>query len=136
MIVCQLKQGDRARLVKMMETRMRQAIGNSDCRFDYWMPKTGIGAFDNGVLRAGIAVYFEFSSPVAVAGFCIANPDNTPQESYRAISLLLDALPGYAKRAGAKRLLTIFGNRGINRMLDRKGFTGGEAVEEKMLFLE
>lgn len=123
--------------VDWMTERIRKKTGNYSLSFPAdWMPETGmvVVASDNTLLAVA-TLYLEKSSPVAVCGWCVANPQNKSLESYSAINLLMAAMPVYAKRLGAKYLLTTFGNRGINSVLDKCGFIQGETSENKFMIL-
>ncbi len=101
-----------------------------------WMPQTGIAVYDGDTIRAAVVVYLERTSPVAVLGWCAANPDNTARQSSAAVDLALSAAPGYARRMGATHLIGMFGNRALNRRLERMGFARGDSmVEQKYIKL-
>ena len=101
-----------------------------------WLPDTGLAAVDKfGKTIAVAFLYLEKSSPVAVMGWMAADPANVCRESHKAINLLVADIPLYAKRKGAKYLLSTFGNRSINSILEHHGFVAGEACENKFLFL-
>lgn len=96
------------------------------------LPKTGL-AVRNGegrTLAVG-TLYLEKSSTISVFGFCCADPENTKRESAEAVKLLISAMPVYAKRCGAEYLLSMFGRRSLNRLLDRSGYIFGEKSETK-----
>ena len=102
-----------------------------------WIPETGlIVRVEYNNLLAVAFVYFEKTAPIAYCGWLVANPGNTARESYRAIRLLANAIPNYAQQNGAKCLLTCYGNRGINRILDQAGFQNGEDCETKFKLLQ
>lgn len=129
---------EEARLaVQWMTERVRKKSGDGSLNFpSEWIPETGMAAFgDDGRVLAVATLYLERSSPVAVCGWCFANPENRPRESWRAVRLLMSVLPAYARRFGAKFLMTTFGNRGINRILDSRGFVHGENSENKFIVL-
>lgn len=137
MYVDEMGKEDAQMAIDWLSEKIRQKSGNHSLTFPPdWMPETGmIAAEDDGKLLAVATLYLEKSSPVAVCGWCIANPANKAKESYKAVKLLLAVIPGYAKRLGAKYLLTTFGNRGINSILDQHGFISGETSENKFIFL-
>ncbi len=116
-----------------MNVKIQRRSGNSAVRFpEEWLPATGLSARTaDGGLLAVATLYLEQSTPVAVCGFCVANPLNAARESKRAVRALLAAMPDYAREHGAGWLLTTFGNRGINRILEEFGFTAGETSETK-----
>lgn len=100
------------------------------------LPAKGLAARDGrGKLAACATCYLDRSSPVAVCGWCVGDPDNPPRRTYEAVRTLLAAMPDYARAHGARYLLTIFGNRGINRMLDQMDFLNGETCENKIKIL-
>lgn len=101
-----------------------------------WIPDTGLVALNvTSDLMAVAFVYFEKTAPIAYCGWLVSNPSNTPVESYRAIRLLVNAIPNYARKNGARCLLTCYGNRGLNRILERSGFQNGETCETKFKLL-
>ena len=131
--------------VEWLSLKIRQKTENNTLSFPSdWMPETGLVVFDDLSPQSGgltdrllavATLYLEQSSPVAVCGWCLTNPENTARQSQMAVRLLMAAMPIYAKRHGAKYLLTTFGNRGINRILDRIGFINGEVSENKFKVL-
>ncbi len=111
--------------------------GNPDAVFRAeWLPSDGLAAHDFGGRTVMVAaLYLDRTSPTAVCGWCVGNPINAGRTSRRAAEALMRAMPEYAKRRGAAWLMTTFGNRGLNRILDRLGFTTGETAENKFLLL-
>ena len=100
------------------------------------IPKTGQVVYgEGGRLYAAAFVYFDKTAELAYCGWLMANPGNTPRESYRAIKLLANAIPTYAKKNGAKILLTCYGNRGLNRIFGNAGYQNGEPCETKFKIL-
>ncbi len=128
---------DGRQAVEWLSMRIRKHTGNETLSFpSEWMPETGMAVFDGRCRILAIAtLYLEKSSPIAVCGWCVTNPGNTPRQSRSAVKLLMSAMPAYAKRNGAKYLLTTFGNRGINRILDDLDFINGELSENKFKVL-
>ena len=121
-----------------VEETGRRITGNYEFRFPReWIPKTGLSAFDDdGKLLCIAILYLERSSGIAVCGWCMGNPANSLRKNYCAVKLLMAAMPIYARRHGATSLMTAFGNRGINRLLDEMGFiTGDRNVEHKFIGL-
>ena len=123
--------------------RIRERTGRDELEFPAdWLPETGLAVFGrehgkNGErLLAAAMLYLEKSSPVAVCGWCIGNPANGSRESDQAVRLLISAMPNYARRHGAKHLLTMFGRRSMNRICDELGYmTGDPEVEQKYMML-
>ncbi len=96
------------------------------------LPRTGLAARDeNGSTLAVATLYLEKSSAVAVCGFCVADPLNRGAISAAAVKLLIAALPVYAKRRGAEFLMSVFGRKSLNKLLDNAGFVTGETAETK-----
>ena len=128
---------DGRQAIEWITQRIRKHTGNETLSFPAeWIPKTGMVVYNGRSRIFAIAtLYLEKSSPVAVCGWCIANPENTPRQSQTAVKLLMSVMPTYAKRNGAKFLLTTFGNRGINRILDSLNFINGEVSENKFKVL-
>lgn len=97
------------------------------------LPKTGLAVRgDDGRVYAVGTLYLEKSSAISVFGFMCADPENTKRESADAVKLLITAMPIYAKRCGAEYLLSMFGRRSLNRLLDRAGYLFGEKSETKI----
>ena len=122
-----------------LSKRMQAQTGDPRMQFPPgWMPETGLVCLgDEDKLLAVVILYQERSSAVAVSGWCVANPENSPAVSVHALNLLLGSLPGYAKSLGAKHLLTYFANRGLNNILDEVGFSNGDGtVVQKYFNLE
>lgn len=117
--------------------RIRKQTGNCQLEFPYELiPATGLVAYtEEDELLAIALLYLERTSNVAVCGWCVANPGNHCKTSKKAIQKLLAQMPIYAKKFNAKCLLTTFGNRGINKILDETGFFAGEKAENKFLML-
>ena len=130
---------DDARIaVEWMTERIQKQTGDETLRFPSgWMPETGLTALDDDDRIFAVAVlYLEKSSPVAVCGWCVSNPENKASESEMAVRMLMSAMVPYARSKGARHLLTMFGNRGINRILDDLGFFSGDKnVEHKYITL-
>ena len=96
------------------------------------LPRTGLAARDeNGNTLAVATLYLEKSSSIAVCGFCVANPLAGFRITARAVKLLLAAMPIYARRCGAEYLMSVFGKKSLNRILDQAGFTPGETCQTK-----
>lgn len=118
--------------------RLGKKSGRKNCFFPYQLlPNTGLGAVDyNNRLLAVAFLYLEKSSTVAVCGWCIANPANSPHISKQAVELVLSQMPEYAKSYGATHLLSTFGSRSINRILRKNGFMMGEKADNMYVKLE
>ena len=97
------------------------------------LPWTGLAAVDEtGKTLAVAALYLERSSTVAVFGFCVADPEvGMSRQTGEAVKRLIAAMPAYAKANGAEFLMSVFGRRSLNRLLDRSGFVPGETAETK-----
>ncbi len=136
-MIAQMTPGERLRAAVWMSYRICARSRMNLVFPSEWLPQTGLSCrADNGRLMAVATLYLDRTAPIAVCGFCIADPANTPRESADATRTLLEAMPGFARQRGAKWLLTTFGNRRINRMLDRIGFSTGEKAENKFLNLQ
>ena len=126
---------------KMTQEDVRQALAWMGERYGRpfpadFFPLTGIAAEgENGRLLVVIPVYFEENSAVAVAGHCMANPANTPRESCAAVEAAMRGTVRYAMERDRKYLVTIYGNRGVNRIADKMGFVRADVVEEKFITL-
>lgn len=101
-----------------------------------WIPETGLEVVDDGKTLCYLVVYFEKTCPVAYIGWIVSNPENTLKESADGIAFGIGAVAGYAKRLGARHLLTTTGNERINEIYTRRGFIGGdERVQHKYLYI-
>lgn len=120
---------------------LRCAIGWMRRRYggempEEFFPKTGVAACRNdGKLLVVIPVYFEETSSTAVAGHCMACPENSPRESRLAVESAMREVVRYAAARGRRFLVAIYGKRSVNRIADRIGFRNGDIVEEKFLSL-
>lgn len=101
------------------------------------LPETGLIVTGEGGKRlCAVVVYFEKTSPVAYIGWIATNPCNTLEESANSIAFGIREAADYARKNGARHLLTTTGNRWINRIFDRQGFVSGDRmVEHKYLHL-
>ena len=134
MIVREMTRKDADIAVAWLTERMRRRSGRDDLEFSAaWMPETGLAACDGtGRVRCVAVLYLEKSSPVAVFGWVIADPANSHRESSGAVRRLLAAMPSYAESKGAKHLISMFGSRSVNRILNDSGFVSGDSkVEQK-----
>ena len=100
-----------------------------------FFPSCGAAVFDDIRLLAVIPMYFDQTSPVAVAGHCMTSPDNSPRESYKAILLAMNFCQHLARRKNKKYLVTLYGKRSINRIADQLGFLDADCVQEKLIIL-
>ena len=126
---------DRWLMTRWMDLRIRKAGADAPFPGDI-LPRSGLAARDgHGNTLAVATLYLEREIPVAVCGWCAANPLNNRRQSAEAVKTLLAAIPVYARRCGAKYLLTTFGQRSLNRMLDRLGFSNGDVAETKIKVL-
>ncbi|MCQ2378956.1 MAG: hypothetical protein MJ016_07115 [Victivallaceae bacterium] len=123
---------ERDAALKWMSARLRDRVFPAS-----WLPFTGLAAFDDlGRCRATLAVYLDATSPVAVLGWLVADPLNTDRESFAAARALLEYAPVYARSKQCVHLITMFGNRGINRLCDQLGYRQGDkGVEHKYVNL-
>ena len=119
---------------EFLTARISRKIGKAELEFPADMlPDTGLAAWDSqGRCLAVAYLYRESSSRVAVCGFCATAPENRARESYEAVTALMKAMPEYAGSMGAKYLLTTFGNRAINAILERNGYIPGETAHNKI----
>ncbi len=132
MTVREWKYTELAAALKWMSARLRDRTFPAS-----WLPFTGLAAIDaTGRCCATLAVYCDATSPVAVLGWLIADPGNTARESFTAARALLEYAPIYAKNKKCVHLITMFGNRGINRLCDQLGYRQGDKnVEHKYVRL-
>lgn len=101
-----------------------------------WLPQTGLAAIArSGTVLAVATLYLDKTSPVAVCGWVVSNLENTSSCSKKAIELLMLDMQIYAKNQGAKYLLSTFGNKGINHILDQQGFSPGEVCDNKFIYI-
>lgn len=127
----------RLEAIDWQNRHLREVYGeHSGLPFDIF-PKNGMVAIaDDGRLIAAGMMYLEKTVPVAVCGFLFANPDASAQEKHTAVKLVLASLPVYARKLGAKCVISTYGRRSLNRMLDRMGVPTIEHAETKILSLE
>ena len=137
MQVYEMDYEDAGQAVRWITERIRITTGNDQLEFDGdWLPMTGLSAYDDRMhLKAVAILYLEKNSPVAVCGWCVANPENSIWQSREAVRLLMEKMPYYAKSQGAKYLMSMFGNRGINHILDGLDYINSETCETKFMKL-
>lgn len=100
------------------------------------LPSTGMYAIaDDNFHVAAASLYLEKETPVAVCGFLFVNPDAPVRLVRQAVRLILAAMPVYAKKHGAKYLISTFGRPSFNRILDQIGFVTAETAENKIMKL-
>ena len=100
------------------------------------LPSTGMYAIaDDNFHVAAASLYLEKESPVAVCGFLFVNPDAPVRLVRQTVRLILAAMPVYAKKQGAKYLISTFGRPSFNRILDQIGFVTAETAENKIMKL-
>lgn len=100
------------------------------------LPATGMYAIaDDNFHVAAASLYLEKETPVAVCGFLFVNPDAPVRLVRQAVRLILAAMPVYAKKQGAKYLISTFGRPSFNRILDQIGFVTAETAENKIMKL-
>lgn len=118
-----------------MNYRVKKFAGKDLPLFPFeLLPETGITAVNQqGEALAVAFLYIDKKAPIAVCGWCAANPENTLRTSREAVETVLRKLPEYAKECGAGYLLSTFGNRRINAMLREIGFVYGEQAETMLM---
>ena len=110
-----------------MEARFPKGLTCSRSQF----PNPAAGLIVRQVDGTGIAaVPVFFSGEAAFGGWCVGNPSRTRREVYNAVVLLFSCLPNYVCGAGAKKLMLMYGHRGINRILERIGYQAGDREVE------
>jgi hypothetical protein len=89
------------------------------------LSKTGLViSDDDGTLRAAGWLY-RTDSPVMLLEWVVANPDNTPRQSYAAIKELLDGVKLIVHSSGGY-LLTFLQNEGLLKTFIKQGFSPEE----------
>ena len=100
-----------------------------------FLPETGIAATLHGKTLCIIPVYLEQSSTVAVLGHFIADDQVNRKRLRLAAIKAIEAAKRFAKAAGKKHLVSIFGRRSINRIADGLGFKNADRIEEKICYI-
>ena len=101
------------------------------------VPATGIAVLEEGRTLALISVYLEKTTAVAVLGFTAANAENTKAESAESLGLGIRTALDYVRSLGVKHCIGVYGNDGLNRLLDRIGFqTADRDVTQKYIYLK
>lgn len=128
----EMNEDDRMQLAAWMNERIRKSGVNAPFPGAI-LPRTGLAVRDDdGATVAVAALYLERSSKIAVLGWCVADPQGPARKNADAVKLLLAAMPVYARRCGAEYLMSVFGQRSLNRTLDKMGFVNGEGAETKI----
>lgn len=100
-----------------------------------FLPDTGIKVRENDQIICIIPIYLEQSSTVAVLGHFIANDQADRKQLRQAAVIAIEAAKRFAKAAGKKHLITLFGRRSINAIADECGFQNADPVQEKIIYL-
>lgn len=128
----EMGEADRMLLAAWMNERIRKS-GVAEPFPEAIIPRTGLAVRnENDRTLAVCALYLERSSKIAVCGWCVADPAMPRCVTGRAVKLVLSAMPVYAKRCGAEYLMSVFGQRSINLLLDKSGFVNGDQAETKI----
>ena len=100
-----------------------------------FLPETGIVVRDHSGMVCVIPVYLEQSSSVAVLGHFIADSKVPRKKLREAAFLAIEGAKRFAKSAGKKHLISLFGRNSINRIADGCGFQNADSVQEKIIYL-
>ena len=101
-----------------------------------FFPETGITVLYRDKPAAVITVYLELTTNTAVLGVCMLNTSLSARVRHRAAEAAIGHAVEYVRKLGKKYILSLFGNRAVNRIADRQGFfTADKNVEEKFLIL-
>lgn len=116
---------DRSQALLWLGRKMSAEAGKELAFPDDMFPHSGISVINaDGTLLCVLAVYFD--GAVCVPGWCVGNPQNSAALAHRAVSEAVDHIEYFACRRKAKHIITMFGSRGINKILARKGFSVGD----------
>ena len=97
-----------------------------------FFPDTGVVCYIHGVPACVIPVYVELTTNVAVLGHCMINPDLPAAAKHKAADANIRYALQYVRAMGKRHILTMFGNRAVNRIADRIGFAqADENVQQK-----
>ena len=111
-----------------------QAVGR---QFPWNMlPLTGVAAVpeNSDVPDVVLIVYFEQSCPVAVLGFCAFNPAASAKSKLDAAHAAMLYSIKYCREAGRTHLLSMFGERALNRIADAIGFVSADNLVQEKYF--
>lgn len=84
-----------------------------------FFPATGVAACHGNVPVCVIPIYLEATSAVAVLGHCVGNPAMTAKMKREAIQEAVKFAVEYARSYSKKHIISIFGARSINRIIDQ-----------------
>lgn len=127
-----LTPSDRQMAADMLSTHYTGSAGKFPVDF---LPETGVAVVDDGKTVCVIPVYLESTSSVAVLGHFIAAGGVSPKKLHRAAALAIEAAKRFARAAGKKYVVAIFGRRSINKIADTMGFTTTDHFEEKFCYI-
>lgn len=99
-----------------------------------FLPKTGIIAVLNGIKVCVIPIYLESSSSVAVLGHCIINEKIPGRKVCMAIKECVKTCVSFARKKQRKFVISVFGRRSINKIVDQCGFLTADTIEEKFYY--
>jgi hypothetical protein len=101
-----------------------------------FFPATGAACCIDGHLACVIPVYIELTTNVAVLGHCMINPDLPATVKHQAADGNIRYAIEYVRKLGKRHILTMFGNRAVNRIADRIGLvTADRDIEQKYCLL-
>lgn len=117
---------DRSQALVWLAQRMTKTAGTQLEMPDDMFPQAGISVLSEELqLLCVMGVYFD--GAVCVPGWCVTNPANSAKESHRAVAEAIEHIEYFASRRKARHIITMFGNKTINKMLTRKGYAIGDA---------
>ena len=122
----EMTSADRRQALIWLAKKMTEESGVPLEMPDDMFPQAGISVISEDLeLLCVMGVYFD--GAVCVPGWCVTNPDNTPRDSHRAVEEAVDHIEYFASRRKARHIITMFGSRGINKILSRKGYAVGDS---------
>ena len=87
------------------------------------LPPTGfVATDDDGTMLAAGWLYCDANVPMGIMEWIVANPDNTPITSYKAINLVLEQVAWLADEIGLKAIYSSVQNEGLERLYNKHGF--------------
>ena len=113
---------DRRQAAAWMSRRIGMEFPDS-----WFIRNTGIAVFDADRLYAVIILYIDRAGNIGQIGWTMTHPENSPRESYRALSIGIPETVKLARNCGVRYLMSYIAVPGVNRLLKKSGFADGDA---------
>jgi hypothetical protein len=140
-LVGPMEERDRPLLAAMMTARIR---ANPLCPRGLEFPQDLVPPYgvvaretEDGPPMAAATLLYDPAARMAFCGWCMASPALKGRRMRAAIRAVLSWVPVYADGLGAWSVMSCFGRRSVNRMLDDMGWIPGDkGADTKIRFVK